>query len=133
MKVNTIVLPFRHWKTIDGPLTELVCEGARRILAEVLKTEADAFIVNFVSETLPDGRQRVIRHGHGLERSIQRGFGALNVRRAQECDQATDLPSSEKVSFILNILPKKAPRQRSLDACRCSNCAAFPPVISRRC
>jgi len=30
---------------------------------------------------LPDGRDRVVRHGHGPHRAIQTGIGPVEVRR----------------------------------------------------
>ncbi|MBY6059829.1 IS256 family transposase, partial [Leisingera daeponensis] len=66
-------------------------------------------------EVLPDGRQRVVRHGYGPERSIQTGIGALDVRRPKVRDRAAG-PADEKVRFSSAILPKWARRSRSLDA-----------------
>jgi len=40
------------------PLTELAREGTRRMLAEVLKAEADVFVARFADGQLEDGRQR---------------------------------------------------------------------------
>ena len=58
MKEDTTVIPFRHANSIDDPLTEIAREGARRMLAEALRAEADAFVASFADEALPDGRQR---------------------------------------------------------------------------
>lgn len=68
MKEDTTILPFRQSETIVDPLTELAREGARRMLAEALKAEADAFVASFADEQLEDGRQRIVRHGFGPER-----------------------------------------------------------------
>ena len=46
MKNDTSILPFRQSETIADPLTELAREGARRMLAEALKAEADAFVAS---------------------------------------------------------------------------------------
>ena len=67
MKEDTTVIPFRHADSIEDPLTELAREGARRMLAEALKAEADAFVASFSDDLLPDGRQRLVRHGYGPE------------------------------------------------------------------
>jgi putative transposase len=56
MKNYTLSLPFRQSETIVDPLTELAREGARRMLAEALKAEADAFVASFLDEQLDDGR-----------------------------------------------------------------------------
>lgn len=65
MKNDTTILPFRQSALIADPLTELAREGARRMLAEALKAEADAFVASFADEQLEDGRQRIVRHGFG--------------------------------------------------------------------
>ena len=65
MKNDTTVLPFRQSETVVDALTELAREGARRMLAEALKAEADAFVASFAEERLADGRQRIVRHGFG--------------------------------------------------------------------
>ena len=85
------------------------------MLAAALRAEADAFVAQHAEEVLPDGRQRVVRHGYGPERSIQTGIGALDVRRPKVRDRAAG-PADEKVRFSSAILPKWARRSRSLDA-----------------
>jgi putative transposase len=64
MKNDTSILPFRQSETIVDPLTELAREGARRMLAEALKAEADAFVASFAEEKLDDGRQRIVRQSY---------------------------------------------------------------------
>ena len=116
MKEDTTVIPFRHADSIEDPLTELAREGARRMLAEALKAEADVFVASFSDDLLPDGRQRLVRHGYGPERSIQTGIGAIDVRRPKVRDRASVLPGSERLRFTSNILPRWARRSKSLDA-----------------
>ncbi len=116
MKEDTTVIPFRHSDSVEDPLTELAREGARRMLAEALKAEADAFVASFADELLSDGRQRVVRHGYGPERSIQTGIGAIGVRRPKVRDRALGRPEGRRVRFTSNILPRWARRSKSLDA-----------------
>ena len=116
MKDDTTILPFRQSETIGDSLTEIAREGARRMLAEALKAEADAFVASFSDEQLEDGRQRIVRHGFGPERKIQTGIGALDVQRPKVRDRMDALDPSEKIRFTSNILPKWARRSVSLDA-----------------
>jgi len=116
MKNDTTILPFRQSETITDPLTELAQQGARRMLAEALKAEADAFVASFADERLDDGRQRVVRHGFGPERQIQTGIGALDVQRPKVRDRLANSDPASKVRFTSNILPKWARRSVSLDA-----------------
>jgi putative transposase len=115
MSRDTTVIPFRQPDAIDDPLSELAREGARRMLAQVLIAEADAFVALWKDVKLPDGRDRVVRHGHGPERAIQTGVGPVEVRRAKVRDRGT-VSAAEKIRFTSSILPKWARRTRSLDA-----------------
>jgi len=116
MKEDTTIVPFRHSESIEDPLTCIAREGARRMLAEALVAEADAFVAGYSDERLADGRQRVVRHGFGPERTIQTGIGSLDVRRPKVRDRADVVSADEKARFSSNILPKWARRSRSLDA-----------------
>jgi transposase-like protein len=116
MNEDTTILPFRQLEKINDPLTEIAREGARRMLAEMLKAEADAFVASFAEERLEDGRQRIVRHGFGPERQIQTGIGALDVQRPKVRDRLASSDPAAKVRFTSNILPKWARRSVSLDA-----------------
>jgi putative transposase len=61
LKDGISIIPFRQPGSVEDPLTEIAREGLRRILAIAL----EAFLEGFIEERLPDGRQRVVRHGHG--------------------------------------------------------------------
>src|SRR5665811_2258485 len=99
MKDDTTIIPFHQSESVEDPLTEIARDGARRMLAEALKAEADAFVASFAEETLPDGRRRVVRHGHGPQRSIQTGIGALDIRRPKVRDRASEAADEAKVRF----------------------------------
>ena len=114
MTETTSILPFRQSDDVDDPLTGLAREGARRILAEALAAEADAFVAAFAEARLEDGRRRVVRHGHGPERTIQTGIGPVPVRRPKVRDR--DPGAAAPARFTSAILPRWARRTRSLDA-----------------
>lgn len=116
MNEDTLILPFLQLGKIDDPLTEIAREGARRMLAEMLTAEADAFVAKFSDERLGDGRQRVVRHGFGPERQIQTGIGPLDVQRPKVRDRAAANTPDTRIRFTSNILPKWARRSVSLDA-----------------
>src|SRR5438309_9960237 len=63
----------------------------------------------------PDGRDRIVRHGHVPHRTIQTGVGPVEVRRAKVRDRG-DVDVEEKIRFSSSILPKWARRTKSLDA-----------------
>jgi transposase-like protein len=115
MSRDTTVIAFRQPDAVDDPLTELAREGARRMLAQVLIAEADAFVAQWKDLQLPDGRDRIVRHGHGPHRAIQTGVGPVEVRRAKVRDRG-EVGTEEKIRFSSSILPKWARRTKSLDA-----------------
>jgi putative transposase len=115
MEKTTTIVPFRQIDSVDDPLTEIAREGARRMLAVAMGVEADAFVAQHSGVALPDGRQRVVRHGHGPMRRIQTGVGPLEVQRPKVRDRA-DVPEAEKIRFTSVILPRWARRSKSLDA-----------------
>src|SRR5579859_6935809 len=115
MSTDSNVFHFRQPNTIDDPLNELAREGARRMLAQALIAEADAFVAELKDLKLPDGRDRIVHHGYGPERTIQTGVGAVAVRRAKVRDRG-EVIETEKIRFTSAILPKWARRTTSLDA-----------------
>ena len=90
MKDDISLIPLRQPGSVEDPLTEIAREGARRMLATALEAEIEAFLDRFAEERLADGRQRVVRHGHGPERKVQTGIGALELRRPKIRDRAAD-------------------------------------------
>ncbi|WP_190294365.1 hypothetical protein [Roseibium aggregatum] len=68
MKEDTTISQIHQPGSIIDPLAEIARDGMRRMLAAALKAEAASFIAQFDEERLPDGRQRVVRHGSGPER-----------------------------------------------------------------
>jgi putative transposase len=81
----------------------------------VLIAEADCVVAMWKDLKLPDGRDRVVHHGHGPHRVIQTGVGPVEVRRAKVRDRG-DVGAEEKIRFTSSILPKWARRTKSLDA-----------------
>lgn len=115
MRDDTTITPLHQPGSILDPLTEIAREGARQMLAASLKAEAASFVGQLMDERLPDGRQRVVRHGTGPERTIQTGIGPIPVQRQKVRDRAAGVPAEGKIRFTSNILPKWARRSRSLD------------------
>lgn len=113
MTRDATVIRFRQPDAIDDPLTEIACEGARRMLAQVLMVEADAFVAQWKDLKLPDGRDRVVRHGHGPQRSIQTGIGPVEVRRAKVRDRGD--VGTERRRFAMSF---PIPLRRDFDAAR---------------
>jgi putative transposase len=115
MTSDSTILPLRQPDAVDDPLTAILRDGARRLLAQAVEAEAEAFLASMRNVRLPDGRDRLVRHGYGPERMIQTGIGPVAVRRAKLRDRNGG-ESGERVRFTSAILPRWSRRTRSLDA-----------------
>src|SRR3954452_18829561 len=83
MTSDTRVVALRQPDEVDDPLTAVLRNGARRLLAQAVEAEAEAFLAEMRGLRLPDGRERLVRHGHGPERLMQTGIGPVPVRRVE--------------------------------------------------
>ena len=109
------IVRLRQPDEFDDPLTDVLRSGARRLLAQAIEMEAETFLAEMRDVKLPDGRERLVRHGHGPERNIQTGIGPVPVNRVKIRDRGAN-GEADRVRFSSSILPKWARRTRSLDA-----------------
>ena len=115
MKNDTVTDPIGHLPDVDDPLTEVLRSGAQRLLVQAVETEAEAFLAMMSNWKLADGRARFVRHGHGPERTIQTGIGAVPVQRAKIRDRGAE-GTEQRIRFTSAILPRWGRRSPSLDA-----------------
>ena len=116
MSSSSTVVPLRQPDTVDDPLTAVLRDGARRLLAQAVEAEAEAFLATMREVRLPDGRERLVRHGRGPERQVQTGIGPVAVQRVKLRDRGADEAGTDRICFTSAILPRWARRTRSLDA-----------------
>ncbi len=107
MSTSSNVVRLRQPEEIDDPLTDVLRAGARRLLAQAVELEAEAFLAGMRDLRLPDGRDRLVRHGHGPERMIQTGIGPVAVSRVKIRDRGA-AADQDRVRFSSSILPKWA-------------------------
>jgi transposase-like protein len=113
MKDDKIVT-LRQPGEFADPLTEMLRNGARQLLTQAVEAEVAECLVTPADLTTGDGRQRLVRHGHMPERTIQTGIGPVEVRQPRLRDRGG--AGGERIRFSSNILPPYARRTKSLDA-----------------
>src|ERR1700688_2608066 len=91
------VVALRQKGAIDDPLTEILRTGARRLIAQAVEAEFETFLASTAELVLPDGRRRVVRHGHDPVRAIQTGIGPVEVQKPKARDRAA--ASGERIRF----------------------------------
>jgi putative transposase len=108
------VVPLRQPDEIDDPLTEILRSGAKRLIQQAVEAEFAAFLAGQAALELPDGRRRIVRHGHDPVRSIQTGIGSVEVAKPKARDRGATT-ADERIRYSSAILPKWARRTKSLD------------------
>ena len=94
-------------------IDELVREGARRMLAEALRAEVDAYVARFADERDENGRRLVVRNGHHEPRDVVTSAGAVAVHAPRVNDKRIDSETGERQRFCSAILPpwaRKTPK-----------------------
>ena len=94
-------------------IDEIVREGARRMLAEALQAEVDAYVAQLAGERDENGRRLVVRNGYHQSRAVLTSAGAVEVTAPRVNDKRTDADTGERKRFASAILPpwaRKTPK-----------------------
>ena len=94
------------------PLTDLLRQGARELIAQAVEAELNTFLTAHADQTDAAGRRRLVRHGHLPERDIQTGIGAVPVKVPRVRDRA---PEGTPLRFTSTILPPYLRRAKSIE------------------
>jgi len=108
---DTNVFQFSQPGTFADPLTEILRNGARALLAQAVEAEVAALLGCHADKLTADGHQRVVRHGHLPEREIMTGIGPVAVRCPRVRDRVEQ--GCERIRFSSAILPPYARRSKS--------------------
>ena len=94
-------------------IDEIVRAGARRMLAEALQAEVDAYIARFTDERDENGHRLVVRNGTHAPRDVLTSAGSVPVVAPRINDKRIDPETGERQRFSSAILPawaRKTPR-----------------------
>jgi transposase-like protein len=110
---DTNVFQLTQPETFADPLTEVLRNGARALLAQAVEAEVTALLSLHGDKLTNDDRARLVRHGHLPEREIMTGIGPVAVRCPRVRDRVGE--GSERIRFSSAILPPYARRSKSLE------------------
>jgi putative transposase len=112
MSESTIDIRIVPIPTGQDVLTEILRDGARRLLAEAVEAEVAGWIDAHAHLTDDAGRRQVVRNGHLPERTIQTGIGDLEVKQPKVHDRR---PAGQREAFTPAVLPPYLRRTKSLE------------------
>ena len=84
------VVALRQPGEFEDLLTDVLRQGARKLLAQAVEAEVADFLSAHADLTTEDGRQRLVRHGHLPERTVQTGIGPVDVQQPRVRDRGGD-------------------------------------------
>ena len=113
MKENNVVSLNNPDSLIDDPLTEIIRNGAKRLLAEALELEVNQALEEYRELRTSEGQQRVVRNGYLPEREIQTGIGSVAVKVPRIRDRQKG--EGEAINWNSSILPPYLPKSRSME------------------
>lgn len=103
MTDNTVV----SLNTPQDPLTELIRQGARDLIAQAVEAELQQLLAQHQS-VMVDGKQAIVRNGFLPERTLQTGVGDVEVQIPKVRDR-----SRNGVKFNSNLIPPYLKRTKS--------------------
>lgn len=94
------------------PITDLIRDGARKLLQQAIEAELEMLLAAHAGEQTEDGRARLVRHGHLPERDVLTGVGPVPVKVPRVRDRGD---GDEKIKFVPSILPRYLRKASSVE------------------
>jgi transposase-like protein len=96
-------------------LTEVLREGAQKLLAEAVQIEVGSFLEQYKELRDEQGHQRVVRNGYLPEREIQTGLGGIKVRVPRTRDRDPGKEPEKLIRFRSSLVPPYLRRSKSIE------------------
>ncbi|VVS95298.1 transposase mutator type [Desulfoluna spongiiphila] len=109
MSQTTLKAVSRPEENVTDPLTEMLRQGARKLIAEAVEAELLSMLEKSSNIRLHDGRRAVVRNGYLPNRTIQTGIGDIEVRVPKVRDR-----SGSGIKFNSSLLPPYLKRAASI-------------------
>jgi putative transposase len=113
MKKDNVIEINKTETFTEDPLTEILRQGARSLLAQALEVEIETVLNQHKELKDQRGHQRVVRNGYMPERQIQTGIGPVSVEAPRIRDRSPHL--LDRISFSSAILPPYLRKTRSME------------------
>jgi len=105
------IVDFSSRDGISDGLTDLLQEGARKLIAAAVEAELESFLAQYASSRTEVGHAAVVRNGHHPARPVQTGIGPVSVRIPKVRSK-----TGKPVTFRSTLVPPYIRKTRSLEA-----------------
>ncbi len=89
-------------------IDEIVRESARRMLAEALRAEADAYVARFAEERDENGRRLVVRNGSHQSREVLTSADVVEVTAPRVNEKRVDAATASVSRGTARIRPRRS-------------------------
>jgi transposase-like protein len=114
MKKDNLIELKKPEAFVDDPITDVLRQGARKLLAEALEAEIESFLSQYADLKDEQGRKRVTRNGHLPERHIQTGIGPVPVKVPRARDREPEHEPGP-ISFRSTLIPPYLRKTKSME------------------
>lgn len=108
---NDTVVRFRKKDEVVDPLTQLLREGAQRLIGQAVSAELELFLEYHGERRDGEGRRAVVRNGYLPAREVLTGIGPVTVEVPKVRDR-----SEAGACFRSGLVPRYVRRARSVEA-----------------
>ena len=99
---------------VDDPITDVLRQGARKLLTEALEAEIENFLSHYADLKDEQGHKRITRNGYLPERDIQTGIGPVPVKVPRARDHRPDHEPGP-IRFNSSLIPPYLRKTRSME------------------
>ena len=110
MNKNKVIALKKPGDLSEDPLTELLRNGARQLIANAVEAELQELLSQYASLKNEQGHLQVVRNGYLPEREIQTGIGPVKIRVPKIRDK-----SNQGIKFNSALLPPYLRKTRSVE------------------
>jgi putative transposase len=107
---STVALPSLGARDV---LTQVLREGAQRMLAQAIESEVAEWIDAHLQITTETGHQAVVRNGYLPKRAVTTGLGPIEVRQPRVLDRRPGVPAEDR--FSSKILPPYLRKTKTIE------------------
>ena len=108
------VVRYRNPGTVHDALTELLRDGAQRLIRQAVEAELQEFLAVHADRHDEQGRCAVVRNGRLPEREVLTGIGPVKVRVPKVRSR-----TEESVVFRSSLVPPYVRKAKSVEAALC--------------